>query len=126
MKRVLVTISLLVSIFGCVDMDWLGGSTKTILGEYQLKQWEDKETYYLDGPNETPWGAIDGTVLELGWNEQHILVLQNDDGNGGGWRVIDTYSNSISSLLTKTDILLMSKELSEIKTVSAATAWINL
>ena len=126
MKHLLVTISLLVTVFGCVDLDVFGTSTKTIIGEYQLKQWEDKETYFLYGPNETPWGAIDGTVLELGWNEQYILVLQNDDGNGGGWRIINTSSNKISSLLTKTNILLRSKELSEIKTVSADIAWDNL
>lgn len=126
MKHLLVTLLLLVTILGCVDTDFFGASTKTIIGEYKLKQWEDKETYYLYGPNETPWGAIDGTVSELGWNEKFILVLQNDDGNGGGWRVIDTSSNRISSLLTKTNILLRTDELSEIKTVSADVAWDSL
>ena len=126
MKHLLVTISLLLTTFGCVDLDLFGTSTKTIIGEYQLKQWEDKETYYLYGPNETPWGAIDGAVLELGWNERHILVHQNDEGNGGGWRIIDTSTNKISPLLAMSNILLRSNELSEIKTVSAGVAWGNL
>lgn len=126
MKHLFLTTSLLSTLFGCVDFDFFGASTKTIIGEYQLKQWEDKETYYLYGPNESPWGAIDGTVLELGWNEQHILVLQNDDGNGGGWRIIDTTSNRISPLLTKGNILLRSNEMSDIKTVTADIAWGNL
>lgn len=123
MKKPFLAISLLITISACVDMDLFGASTRDIIGDYELKQWEDNETYYLLGPNETPWGAIDGAVLELGWNEQYIVVLQKDNGNGGGWRVINVSTDVISRLQTKQEILSKSKELSEIKTVPAKFAW---
>jgi hypothetical protein len=52
-------------------------------------------------------------------------VLQHDDGNGGGWRIIDTKSNSISPLLTKTQVEI-NLDVGGIKTYSASVAWHKL
>lgn len=109
---------------GC-DMDPFGQSTKTIISPYELKQWEDFETYYLFGPEETGWGTIDGTVKKIGWNKRYILVLQNDDGNGGGWRIIDTDTRTKSGLILDED-LKNYPEIEGIETYYAEAAWRKL
>jgi len=120
MKRsILIVIALLFS--GC-DMDPFGLSTRTIAGPYELNQWEDFETYYLLGPEDTGWGTIDGTVSKVGWNKKHILVQQNDDGNGGGWRIIDIETQTVSNTMTK-EKLQEHPEVKGINTYSASVAW---
>ena len=124
LKTLAITI-LALSIQGCVDFDLFGRSTKTVVGAYELKRWEDFKTYYLYGPQKTPWGALDGTVDKIGWNEDFILVLQHDDGNGGGWRIIDAESETISKVYELSE----SEEREELKGIAvftAATAWEKL
>ena len=109
---------------GC-DFDVFGSSTKDIIGSYELKQWEDFKTYYLYGPQDTGWGAIDGTVDRIGWNIRYILVLQNDDGNGSGWRIIDSKTDIVSPLLTYPDVKA-NPNVSNINVQSAVVAWNSL
>jgi hypothetical protein len=65
MYRIGVLLVFIVVLAGC-DADVFGTSTRDIVGSYELKQQEDFETYYLYGPKETGWGAIDGTVEKIG------------------------------------------------------------
>jgi len=124
MYRIGVLLVFVVVLAGC-DADVFGTSTRDIVGSYELKQHEDFETYYLYGPQETGWGVIDGTFEKIGWNSRYILVLQHDDGNGGDWRIIDTKSNSISPLLTKTQVEI-NRDVGGIETYSASVAWHKL
>lgn len=88
----------------CMDQDPFGRSTRDILGEYELEQWEDGSTYYLKGPSalkNQAWGALEGTVGRIGWSGNTILVWQNDCGSGEGWRMIDTKKKEVSSIISQ-------------------------
>lgn len=92
---------------GCMDQDPFGQTTRDIIGSYELQQWEDGQTYYLKGPSKISneaYGAIEGTVGQIGWNDNYILVWQNECGSGRGWRLINLKDNSVSALISKDDI----------------------
>lgn len=109
MKRLLKILTLLVFNLqlSCTDQDPFGQSTRDVAGSYKLQQWEDGQTYYLKGPSKISneaHGAIEGTVGEIGWNDDFILVWQNECGSGRGWRLINLSDNSVSILISKEDI----------------------
>jgi hypothetical protein len=108
-KLLLKLLSLLLFMLqlGCMDQDPFGQTTRDIIGSYELEQWEDGQTYYLKGPSKISneaHGAIEGTVGEIGWNDNFILVWQNECGSGRGWRLINLKDNSVSELISKDDI----------------------
>ena len=107
-------------------MDPFGLSKKTISGSFDLKQWEDGTTYYLYGSgNNDAHGALEGTVNKLGWNKQYILVFQNDNCCGSGWRIINVKTKTISSLLDDNKIKLY-PEVDGLIIYSAVEAWNKL
>ena len=70
MRLSIITIfcALLVS---CVDQDPFGLSTRDISGEFELEQWKDGTSYYLNGPSHLDsggWGTLKGVVNRLGWS----------------------------------------------------------
>lgn len=70
-----------------MDQDPFGMTTRDIAGGYELQQWEDGETYYLIGSSDISsdaYGAIEGTVGKIGWNDKFILVWQKECGSGRG------------------------------------------
>jgi hypothetical protein len=92
---------------GCMDQDPFGLSTRDIVGPYELRQWEDGKTYYLEGPSHMKGGghgAIEGIVTKLGWDDNYILVYQNDDGKGGGWRIVEIKKRKISEIVDQARI----------------------
>jgi len=110
---------------GC-DQDPFGLSQRTVKGDYRLKQWEDGVTYYLvGGPHiDNGGGAIDGTVIRLGWDEQRILVERhaNFRGDGDGVMVIDVHLQTISGLLSAQEVATRA-DLSRIKLMPPKEAW---
>ena len=111
-----------------MDQDPFRFTTRDIVSPYELDQWEDETTYYLRGPSnikESGWGAIEGTVIKLGWNANYILVYQRDDGQGGGWRVVDVKKNTISEIITQ-DQINQSPPLKSLTIYSASDAWDRL
>ena len=100
--RYLLSLLALISLSSCMDQDPFGLSRRDIVGPYELHQWEDGKTYYLEGPSHIKGGghgALEGVVTKLGWNDNHILVYQNDDGEGGGWRIVDVKKRMISEIV---------------------------
>ena len=106
---------------GC-DIEPFGLTTRTIISPYSLEIWEDGETYYLQGPPNIGWGALEGTIGKIGWKEQYILTWQNDNGQGKGWRVIDTVSKRLSPILSDNELKLM-QHLQNISPVPPKNAW---
>ncbi len=123
MKKVLLLILPLL-IAGC-DLDPFGLTTRTIISPYSLEILEDGETYYLLGPPNIGWGALEGTVGKIGWNDQYILTWQNDDGQGGGWRVIDTMTKQLSPIISAEELKLM-QHIQNIFPVLPKNAWDKL
>lgn len=106
MRHLLFVLTLLL-LCSCMDQDPFGLSTRDIVGPYELHQWEDGKTYYLEGPSHVKGnghGAIEGIVTKLGWNNNYILVYQNDDGQGGGWRIVDVQKKTISEIIDQARI----------------------
>lgn len=103
----LLSLLAVISLCSCMDQDPFGLSTRDIVGPYVLHQWEDGKTYYLEGPSHIKGGghgAIEGIVTKLGWNANYILVYQNDDGQGGGWRIVDVQKRTISEIVDQARI----------------------
>ena len=112
-------------ISGC-HFDPFGLNSKTIVGSYSLEKWEDGVTYYLNGPgNNEGWGVLEGTVKEIGWDEQYILVFQNDNCCGSGWRIVNSKTKTISPLIKANDVKRHS-EINGLATFSASVAWSQL
>ncbi len=125
LKILLAVISLFLS--SC-DQDPFGNSTRDIIAPYRLMQWEDGKTFYLEGPSNLAteaYGAIEGTVGKIGWNDNFILVRQNESGSGRGWRVIDVKKQTISDFITD-DGLDQDSRLKGITIMTAAEAWSKL
>jgi len=115
-------------LLSCMDKDPFGFNTTAIVPPYELDQWEDETTYYLRGPSqikETGWGAIEGTVIKLGWNAETILVYQRDDGQGGGWRIVDVKKNTISEIFSQ-DQIDQNASLKSLTIYTASDAWNRL
>ena len=121
-------LSLLIALTVGCDQDPFGMSSREIVGPYELQMWEDGVTFYLQGPSNihnSAHGALEGIVIEIGWNEELILVLQNDDGSGGGWRIIEIESRTVSSIVDEAYIE-QRPVLRDLNVYSAAEAWERL
>ena len=117
-------ITLLIVVIYCLYS--LFDSRKMINSSYSIERWEDGVTYYLLGPFDGPgWGALEGTIDKIGWDENYILVWQNDDGQGSGWRVIDLKTNKLSPLIESSD-LKHTPQINNIKILEAKVAWDKL
>ena len=124
MKKFLLIPLLLVVVITCLFA--LFDSRKLINSSYSIERWEDGVTYYLLGPSDGPgWGALKGTIEKIGWNAEYILVWQNDDGQGSGWRVIDLKTNKLSPLIESSD-LKHTPQINNIKILEAKVAWDKL
>jgi hypothetical protein len=97
MRNILFTI-LAIALSGC-DSDPFGFRNVTIIAPYELEKWETGTHYYLVGPEDKAYGVLEGTVGKIGWNQRYILVWQNGDGLGPGWRVIDSSNKTITPTL---------------------------
>jgi hypothetical protein len=86
-----------VILIGCVDQDPFHLSERRIVGEYRLKQWEDFATYYLVTPatRASPGGVIEGTVAQVGWTPDKIVVRSKPLMGDSTWVVINVSSGAM-------------------------------
>jgi hypothetical protein len=121
--RFLLLVAAFPFMLGC-DQDPFGLSERTVKGDYRLMQWEDGVTYYLvGGPHiDNGGGAIDGTVVRLGWDQQRILVERyaNFRGDGDGFMVVDL--QTIRGPLSAREVAT-NADLSRIKLMPPKEAW---
>lgn len=102
---------------------------KALPGGYSLERWEDGVTFYLDAPGERKdgGGAIDGTVLEMGWNDTLIAAKRHAmfRGDGDGWMVIDIASGSIRGPITDAEFADIARR-AKLTVLPARQAWERL
>lgn len=87
---------------GCMDADPFGLAYRRIAGEYELYESESHD-YYLerDGHAVDGVGYIEGTVQELGWNEEYIFAKRFScfRGDPDGWMIINLWTNEMQGPL---------------------------
>ena len=106
-----------------------GLSERKIAGDYSLQRWEDFTTYYLedsarDYTSFPDPGPVGGTVVQIGWNEDFIVLQRRAHfyGKVDGWMVIDIDNKSITGPLSDADIQA-DPQLQDIEVLPAAQAW---
>ena len=123
--RFLLLVAAFPFMLGC-DQDPFGLSERTVKGDYRLNRWEDGVTYYLvGGPHiDNGGGAIDGTVIRLGWDHQRILVERhaNFRGDGDGFMVIDIQLQTVRGPLSTQEVAT-DADLSRIRLMPPKEAW---
>jgi hypothetical protein len=112
------------------DQDPFGLSYREIANGIYLQRWEDGKTFYLQtketlGSNGS--GFLDGTVQNIGWNKNLILVEKHSSfrGDPSGWYVISISTKKIKGPLSEKEIKQI-PETKEIELVTAHTAWEKL
>lgn len=107
-------------------------SSKQVAGAYSLVQWEDFETYYLEedgkGVTTNGGGAIDGTVLRIGWKKDLIVVNRKPTlaAAKSDWVLVEVAKRKVGDPMTEEAFLKMQRTdpvLSSITLHSAADAW---
>jgi len=125
----LLVISASMTLTAC-DQDPLGLSYREIANGIYLQRWEDGKTFYLQtketlGSNGA--GFLDGTVLNIGWNKNLILVEKHSSyqGDPSGWYVIPISTKKIQGPLSEKEIKKIPGT-KEIELVTAQSAWEKL
>jgi hypothetical protein len=95
---IFITFVLALLVVAC-DQDPLGRSRKKVAGIYSLQRWEDSKTYYLaaKGDKKSGGGALDGIVMQIGWNEHCIVAKRHSmfRGDPDGWMIVNIHQQSI-------------------------------
>jgi len=124
-----IAIAMALLLTGCMDQDPFGVTTRHIAGPYQLKQWDEGPVEYFiqGGPHQqfSDW-AVDGSVLQIGWDRQHILVQREAFAGGDtAWVVVDVAARSVSRPLTESEARRL-PGIAELRVMPAANAWKRL
>jgi hypothetical protein len=80
---------------------------QTFGGGYKLERFEENGKYYVIGPDDSPGGGIfDGTVEQLGWDQNSILaqVTRLYHGDTNGWYVLDLKTKRIIGPIQEADL----------------------
>ena len=112
---------------GC-DQDPLGCSIGTLPGGYGLQQWDSGDLYYLKGPGETETGGVlEGTVSQIGWNDQFIVAERHSTfrGDADGWMLVNVRSHQISGPYRES-AWRKNPVLSNVRVYKASSAWQTL
>jgi hypothetical protein len=104
-----------------------------VLDDYWL--WRaDLDFYYLDrGRSQTPFdaGVVDGLVLQIGWDNDRIVV-ERKPGTGGGppdWVLIEVSTHSLSTPLSAEEWKRARAEREDLRSIRVrpvADAWVEL
>jgi hypothetical protein len=102
---------------------------KQLSGGYYLERFDEGGTSYYVGKSGTTvegGGVFDGTVEEIGWNENWILarVTRLSSGDTNGWYALNLKTGKINGPLQDIEIK-MHPIFSQMKTVPAAVMFSN-
>ena len=109
------------------DQDPFGFSERRVAGDYRLNQFESGHYYLVGGPQpDNGGGAIDGTVLRLGWDARYIVVQRQALAGGDtAWMVVDVARRMVTGPFTERE-LRARPELARLQVVRADSAWRKL
>jgi hypothetical protein len=84
-------------------------STRKLVGGYSLERFDEGGTsYYLEAPGYEldGGGVLDGTIQEIGWNQDWILARVNRlyGGDTNGWYALNLKTKQISGPLREFDL----------------------
>jgi hypothetical protein len=87
----------LMFLIGCVDQDPFHAAERRVVGDYRLKRWEDFATFYLVTPptRGAPGGVIEGTVAQIGWTADEIVVRSKPLMGDSTWIVINVATGAM-------------------------------
>jgi len=117
----------LVFLQAACDIDLFGNDRRAIVGPYGLFLGEGKFYLILDKwDNKQPCGILEGSVTELGWNDEVILANQQTcSGKPSGWMVVHVKTGMIDPPINSVR-LQKRPDLSRIQVMPAGTAWDRL
>ena len=129
MRIFYLSLILAVAVSACVDADPFDLSERDIVGDYELEQWEDFSTYYFEDTEREyadfpDYGPIGGTVVQIGWDEDFIIIQRKAHWGGqiDGWMLVDVASKQITGPVAW-EKLMLNEALRDIKIYTAAQAW---
>ncbi len=125
----ILLISTLAVIAGC-DQDPFRAGYRKLAGDYELHQWEDGKTYYLEDRAAAAadgGGVAAGTIDQIGWNAQFIVVSRQPTfvGDKSGWLIIDLQKKTARGPYTREE-LDARIELRDIKIREVGETWSQL
>jgi hypothetical protein len=109
MKRLVanVVIALWVATFGSLIFCGCEPRTVKLTHGYRLERFDENGKYYVIDSKDLPGGGVfDGTIEEIGWNQDWMLArvtrLSNRDTNG--WYALDLNTKRIIGPIQEADI----------------------
>jgi len=100
-------------------------STKNLVGGYKLERFNENMMYYVIAPGDPGWGGVfEGTVDQIGWNQDWILarVKKMSHGDTNGWYAVDLKTKQVIGPIQESE-LRTNPSLSKIKCRSAEEVW---
>jgi hypothetical protein len=97
---------LIASVAACVCFCGCNPSAKHLVGDYKLERFDENGKYYVVDSEDLPGGGVfDGTVEQLGWDQNWILarVTRLYHGDTNGWFVLDVKTRQIIGPVQESD-----------------------
>lgn len=101
MKLLIASVAASVCLCGCEP------STKNLVGGYKLERFAENGMYYVIDLKDTPGGGtFDGTVDQIGWNENWILarVTRLYHGDTNGWYAMDVKAKRVIGPIQESEL----------------------
>jgi hypothetical protein len=116
----------LIALAAC-DIDVFGNDRRTVAGPYGLFVADGKFYLIFDKwDNLRPCGILEGSITELGWNDQIILAKQDTcSGKPSGWMVVHVDTGVIDPPIDSAK-LQMRSDLTRIQVMPVDVAWNRL
>lgn len=109
MSRLIASAALLSCfLFSSFFLCGCGKTTKTLAGGYRLERFNENGKHYLISPENdlSGGGVFDGTVEEIGWNQDWILArvtrLAQSDTNG--WYALDLKTKHVVGPIQESEV----------------------
>lgn len=73
---------------------------------YKLERFDENGKYYVIDSKHSPGGVFDGTIEEIGWNQDWILarVTRLHHGDTNGWYALDFKTRQVVGPIEESDI----------------------
>lgn len=117
--KLLIAIATSIFVCGCEP------STKDVTHGYRLERFDENGQYYVIAPKDLSGGGVfDGTIEQIGWNQDWILarVTRLYHGDTNGWYALDLKTKRMVGPIQESE-LRANPALSKIKCRDAETVW---